>query len=87
MPVYDKDKIELSFSRLEIAMMIQKVTEYDENAFLIGCGRDTMERKFYEVFKIFFGKGNVRKMLDSMAECGVMKKIKEKGKCTRFLPR
>ena len=61
--------------------VIDKIYDYDKNAFLLGCGRDTMMYKFYEVTGILFSKSDIRNSLKYHYI-----EIKQRQHCTRFIP-
>ena len=63
------------------ADIIQRVYNFDKNAFLLGCGKDTMMYKFYEVTGILFDKTDVRKSLKYHCM-----EYKETNHCTRYIP-
>ena len=60
--------------------IIDKVYDYDKNAFLLGCGKDTMMYKFYEVTGVLFNKSDLR---NSLKRCYT--EIKQTHHCTRFI--
>lgn len=82
----DSKNLKIILNEFDIVRIVQAITEHDENAFLLGCGRDTMEYKFYEVTGLFIGKNNVRKILDELCNRRVLQKVSEKNRYTKFLP-
>ncbi len=59
--------------------IILKVFEYDRNAFLIGCGKESMVYNFHAVTGEWYHPKRLRATIEKYFE-----PIKSPGKCTRF---
>jgi|GEM_PF-3609031 len=59
---------------------ILKVFRYDKNAFILGCGRETMQYKFFEVTRIWYQKNHIRRSIEKY-----FKPIRKYHEYTRFI--